>query len=64
MLPKSYIELYLSVVNKLRSKEAYLGGGSHVALKVSWGLGQSAGLNGRVSGTRGSRGTLKKIVFF
>ena len=43
--------------------EAYLGGGIHVVLRVSWGLGQSVGLNGRVLGTGGSRGTIKKNIF-
>ena len=44
--------------------EIYLGGGSHVVLRVSWGLGQSTGLNGRVSGARGSRETIKFFFVF
>ena len=28
-----------SNINELKSKEAYLGGGSHMVLRVSWGPG-------------------------
>ena len=42
--------------NKLKSKEAYLAGGGHMVLGASWGPGESAGSDGGVSGTRGSRG--------
>ena len=49
--------------NKLKSKEAYLAGGGHMVLGASWGPGESAGSDGGVSGTRGSRGTFKKIFF-
>ena len=56
--------LTTSLVTKLESKEVYLGGGNYVVLRVSWGPGDSSGLlNRRVSGTRGGKGTLKKIIF-
>ena len=49
-----------SVEYKLKSKEAYLAGGGRVVLRVSWGPGRGVEcwfpLNGRVLGTRGSRG--------
>ena len=53
-----------SVRNKLKSKESYLAGGGCMVLRVSWDPGRRRGcwfpLNGRVLGTRGSRGTFKK----
>ena len=46
-----------NVENKLKSKEAYLGRGGHMVLRVSLGPGGCwFPLNGRVLGTRGSRG--------
>ena len=47
-----------NVVLELKSKEAYLRGGGHLVLRVSLGPGGCwFPLNGRVLGTRGSRGT-------
>ena len=52
-----------SVEYKLKSKEAYLGEGGFMVLRVSWGLKECwFPLNGRVLGTRGSRGTFKKFT--
>ena len=45
MLPNHTKNSISSVINELKSKEAYLGGGCHVVLRVSWAPRQSAGLN-------------------
>ena len=52
---KSYYKCY-----KLKSKEAYLGGDSHLVSRVSWGPGGVL-VSTKMAGTRGSRGT---FIFF
>ena len=52
------------VVNKLKSKEAYLVGGGHMVLGVSWGPGEGAGSHWMAGfWVPGAVGELKKNLF-